>query len=144
MCEARHVQNTQNKKVCIIFEISQGKRDRLSWFFARRLMSKFFYKVILWSWWGCSRIPKVPKRVCFAMSLLQNIKKEVRDKIEFLHVDKHQSFLLVGFNTLGVNISYQVKPSLLIGMIKHSQILKVTLQYLEKEVRDAVCLFACR
>ena len=55
------------------------------------------------------------------MSLLQNIKKEVRDKIEFLHVDKHQSFLLVGFNTLGVNISYQVKPSLLIGMMKHSQ-----------------------
>ena len=33
---------------------------------------------------------------------LQYLKKKVRDKVEFLHVDKHQSFLQVDFNTLGI------------------------------------------
>ena len=37
----------------------------------------------------------------FAMSL-QYLKKEVRDEVNFLHVDKHQSFLQVDFNT-GIN-----------------------------------------
>ena len=42
----------------------------------------------------------------FAMSLqcLCNISlKEVRDEVDFLHVDKHQSFLQVDFNTLVIN-----------------------------------------
>ena len=33
---------------------------------------------------------------------LQYLKKEVRDEVDFLHVDKHQSFLQVDFNTLGI------------------------------------------
>ena len=37
----------------------------------------------------------------FAMSL-QYLKKEVRDKVNFLNVDKHQSFQQVDFNT-GIN-----------------------------------------
>ena len=41
--------------------------------------------------------PKFPNSK-FAMSL-QYLKKEVRDEVEFLHVDKHQSFLQGGFNT---------------------------------------------
>ena len=50
---------------------------------------------------------------------LQYLKKEVRDEIDFLHSDKHQSFLQVDFNTLGIK-SFKVILSLLIGMIKHS------------------------
>ena len=42
----------------------------------------------------------------FAMSL-QYLKKEV-DEIDFLHADKHQSFLEVCFNTLGIKVSYKV------------------------------------
>ena len=42
----------------------------------------------------------------FAMSL-QYLKKEV-DEIDFLHADKHQSFLKVCFNTLGIKVSYKV------------------------------------
>ena len=57
----------------------------------------------------------------FTMSL-QYFKKEVRDKVDFLHVDKHQSFLQVDFNTLGIKDAYKVILSLLLGMIKHSQI----------------------
>ena len=52
---------------------------------------------------------------------LQYLKKEVRDEVDFLHVDKHQSFLQVDFNTLGTKVSYKVILSLLLGMIKHSQ-----------------------
>ena len=66
----------------------------------------------------------------FAMSL-QYLKKEVRDEVDFLHADKHQSFLQVDFNTLGIKVSYKVILSLLMGMNKHSQITQITsLQYL--------------
>ena len=40
----------------------------------------------------------------FVMSL-QYLKKEVRDEVDFLHADKHQSFLQVDFNTLGIKVS---------------------------------------
>ena len=58
----------------------------------------------------------------FAMSL-QYLKNN-RDELDFLHADKHQSFLQVAFNTLGINFSYRVILSLLMGMIKHSQTTK--------------------
>ena len=41
----------------------------------------------------------------FSMSL-QYRKKEVKDEVDFLH--KHQSFLKVYFNTLGIKVSYKV------------------------------------
>ena len=43
----------------------------------------------------------------FAMSL-QYLKKKVKDKVDFLHADKHWSFLKVYFNTLDINLSYKV------------------------------------
>ena len=43
----------------------------------------------------------------FVMSL-QYLKKEVKDEVDFLHADKHQSFLKVYFNTLGIKVSYKV------------------------------------
>ena len=80
---------------------------------------------------------------CFAM-FLQYLKKEVRDKVYFLHAHKHQSFLQVDFNTLGRKVCYKGILSLLMGMIKHpqsTQIIKfaILVQYLKKkEVRDGV------
>ena len=53
----------------------------------------------------------------FAMSL-QYPKKEVRDKVNFLHVDKHKSFLHVEFNTL-VSIILQVDITIIDG---HDQV----------------------
>ena len=53
----------------------------------------------------------------FAMSL-QYPKKEVRDKVNFLHVDKYQSFLHVEFNTL-VSIILQVDITIIDG---HDQV----------------------
>ena len=43
----------------------------------------------------------------FAMSL-QYLKKEVRDEVNFLHADKHQSFVKVYFNTSDIKVSYKV------------------------------------
>ena len=75
----------------------------------------------------------------FAMSL-QYLIKEVRDEVDFLHADKHQSFLQVDFNNLILKFQ---SFKLLIGMIKHSQITQsskfaISLQYLKTEVIDRV------
>ena len=64
-------------------------------------------------------------------------------KLIFLHADKHQNFLQVDFNTLGIKDAYKVILSLLLGMIKHSQSSQgnkfaISLQYLKKEVRKGV------
>ena len=56
----------------------------------------------------------------FAMPL-QYLKNKVRDEVDFLHADKHQSFLQVDFNSLSIKVSYKVILLLLMDMIKHSQ-----------------------
>ena len=80
----------------------------------------------------------------FAISL-QYLKKKVRDEVDFLHADKHQSFLQVDFNTSRIKVSYKVILlfPLLMGMIKHSQCTQsnkfsISLQYLKKEVRNRI------
>ena len=52
---------------------------------------------------------------------LQYLKNEVIVEFDFFHVDKHQSFLQVDFNTLGIKDAYKVILSLLLGMIMHSR-----------------------
>ena len=51
---------------------------------------------------------------------LQYLKKDVRDEVDFLLADKHQSFLQVDLNTLSIKILNKVILSLLIGKFKHS------------------------
>ena len=73
----------------------------------------------------------------------QHLKKEVRYEFDFLYADKHQSFLQVHFNLLGIKVSCKVILSLLMGMIKRSQSTQsnkfsISSQYLKKEVRDGV------
>ena len=53
----------------------------------------------------------------FAMSL-QYLKKGVGDEVD---VDKHQTFIQVDFNTLGIKVYCKVILSSLLGMIKYSQ-----------------------
>ena len=60
-------------------------------------------------------------------------------EVNFLHADKHQSFLQNDFNFLGINVFCKVILSLLMGMIKHSasaqnKKLGIALQYLKTEV----------
>ena len=61
------------------------------------------------------------------------------DEVDFLHADKHQSFLQADFNSLRIKVSYNVILSLLMGMIKHSQSTQsskfaICLQYLKKKL----------
>ena len=70
---------------------------------------------------------------------IQQVCNVFRDKADFLDADKHQSFLQVDFNTLGIKASYKVILSLLMDKIKHSQITQsnkfaISSQYLKKEV----------
>ena len=85
-----------------------------------------------------SQSPKIAN-----LQSLQYLKKEVRNEVDFLLVDKHQSFLQIDFNTLGIKVSYKMILSLFIGTIKHSQSTQsnkfaVSLQYLKKEVKGEV------
>ena len=59
------------------------------------------------------------QNVKLAMSL-QYLQKQVRDEVGFLHADKHQSFLQIYFNTLGIKASYKLILSLFMRMIKHN------------------------
>ena len=107
--------------------------------FCMQINIQVSYKLILWFWCGWSNIPKVLKIA--SLGCLYNIsKKDVRDEVDFLHADKHQTFLQVDFNTLGINVPYKVTLSLLMGVIKCSQRTQsnkfvITLQYLKKEIR---------
>ena len=46
---------------------------------------------------------------------LQYLKKEVRDEVDFLHADKHESFLQVDFNILSIKIFLQVDTVIIDG-----------------------------
>ena len=69
---------------------------------------------------GMVTLPKFPKIACLPCLYLF-LKNEVGDEVDFLHGYKHQSFLQVDFNTLGIKVSYQVILPLLMRMIKYSQ-----------------------
>ena len=70
----------------------------------------------------------MPKPVTSSQCLYN--KKEVRNEVGFLLAYKHQSFLQVDFNILGIKVSYKVILLLLMSMIKHSQSTQTSLQYI--------------
>ena len=68
----------------------------------------------------------------------QNLKKEVRDKVDFFA--RRQSFSQVDLNTLGTKVSCKVILLSLMDVIKHSQSAQInrfaiSLQYLKNEVQ---------
>ena len=70
---------------------------------------------------------------------LQYFKKKVRDEVDFLHADKHETFLQVDFSTLDIKVFSNVVLSLLMDMIKYSQStqsnkFEISLEYLKKKL----------
>ena len=53
-----------------------------------------------------SNFPKFPKSQVYNVFTISP--EEVRNEVHFLHVDKHQSFLQVDLNTLGISDAYMV------------------------------------
>ena len=51
----------------------------------------------------------------FVMSL-QYLRKEVWDEVDFLHADKHQSFLQVDFKILGIKFFLQAGTIIIDGL----------------------------
>ena len=84
------------------------------------LDTNFSYKVILSLLIGMIKHFQSTHSNKFEISL-QYLKKEDKDDVDFLHVDKHQSFLQVDLNVLEIKLSHKGILSLLMGMIKHSQ-----------------------
>ena len=76
-----------------------------------QISMKACYKLILRFFDGYGQtFPKLPKyQFCNAFTISL---KKVRNEVDFFDVDKHQSFLPVDFNTLGIKFFYKV-----IGMI---------------------------
>ena len=79
--------------------------------FYMQISMKACYKLILRFFDGYGQaFPKFPKyQICNAFTISL---KKVRNEVDFFDVDKHQSFLPVDFNTLGIKFFYKV-----IGMI---------------------------
>ena len=73
---------------------------------------------------------------------LQYLKKDVIHEVDFFHADKHQSFLQIDFNTLGIEVSYKTMLPLLINMIKlpstQRNKFSISVEYFKKEVRNGV------
>ena len=114
-CVARHAQITPNNKFNITLQY-QELSDKL--IFCLQISVKACYKLIQWLWWGWSSILKVVEIA--SLQCLYNMKKMLKIKLTFC-IDKHQSFLQVYFDTLGIKVSHKVTLSLLMGMIKHSE-----------------------
>ena len=109
---------------------------------------KVSYKLILWFLMGIAKHSQNSKNSKLVTSL-QYLKKQVRDEVDSLHADKHQSFLQVDFNTLGIKVSYKLLQSLSVGMIKRSQSTKsnkfsLSLQHLKRRSWGWSSFFACR
>ena len=75
---------------------------RKNW--VRKLIFCIFLILWFWFWFWHFQSSQNAK---FTMSL-QYLKKEVRDEVDFLHTDKHQSFLKVDFKTLGIKVIYKI------------------------------------
>ena len=105
MCVSRHAQSTQNNKFAYLCIIS-AKMWGMKLNFCLQINTTFFYKLIVSTWMCVARHAQNTQNSKFGMSL-QYLKKEVRDEVDFLHGDKHQSFLQFDFSTLGVKFSYK-------------------------------------
>ena len=94
VCIGRHAQSTQNKQICNIFTISQGKRKGWSWFFCLQINVKGFFELILLFYVCVARQAQITKNNKWATSS-QYLKKEVSDEVGFFHSNKHESFLQI-------------------------------------------------
>ena len=97
--------------------------------FCLQVNIKDFFKLIL-SFLVCvAKYAQITRNNKFTISL-QYLKKEASDEVDFLHADKHESFL-------------QIDTMIFEGMVKDSQSSQnckfaMSLQYLKKEIKDEV------
>ena len=93
---ARHAQITPNNKFAITLQYQEviDKRESLLQIDTTILM-------------GMVQHSQSCRNSKFTMSI-QYLEKDVKDEVDFLHTDKHQSVLRVYFDTLGIRVSYKL------------------------------------
>ena len=120
MCTVRHVQITQNKKFAISLQyIRKEVNTKVDFLHAGKHENVLQIDTMILM--GMVKHFQSSENSKFAM-FSWYLKKEVRDESDFLHADKPESGLQVDSNTLGTKVSYKVMLSLLMSMMKHSQI----------------------
>ena len=95
VCVARHAQITQNNKLAIFLQyLKKEVIDEVDFLHADKYQSflqlsiKVFYKVLLSLWMVMIKHSQSTQRNKFAISL-QYLKKEVWNRVHFLHQDKY-------------------------------------------------------
>ena len=78
-----------------------GKKWVMKLIFCIKISMTLSYKLMLWFLMGMVKHFRRYQNSKFVMSL-QYLKKEVRNEVDFLHADKHQSLLQIDINTLKV------------------------------------------
>ena len=143
-CKFRHAQSTQNNKFAISFHyLKENVKDEVDFLHAEVHEGHLQFNTMILI--GMVKHSQSSRNSKFAMSL-QYLKQEVSDEVYFLHQSIN---IKVDFRKLGIKVSYKVILSLLMGMIKHSQRTQsnkftISLQYLEKEVREGVHFFTSK
>ena len=121
MCVATHDQIIQNSKFAISLKYLKKNED-WSVFFACRWAWKFPSNWYIERDLQRDTLSQNSQNRKLAM-FLQYLAKHVRVmEIDIFHADKYQSFLQVDSNALIIKVFLMVILSLLIGMMKHSQI----------------------
>ena len=90
MCVARHAQNSQNKEFAYLCNISR-KTWGMKLIFCLHINTKVFYKLIVSLNLCLARHVQGTQNNKFAISL-QYFKENVKDEVDFLPADKHESF----------------------------------------------------
>ena len=90
VCITRQVQITQNKMLVCLSYISR-KTWRMKFIICMQINKKVFYKWIVSPWVWVARHAQSTENNKFAISL-QYLKENVKDKVDFLLIDKSQRF----------------------------------------------------
>ena len=97
-CVTKHTQSTHNK-FAYLCNISRKTRE-MKLILCLLINVKVFYKMIVSFWVWVNRHVQSTQDNKFAIPL-QYVKEDVRDKVDFLHVDKRQKFLQINSFILG-------------------------------------------
>ena len=81
------------------------KKWMMKLIFCMQISMKVWYKWIVLFWWGMVKHSRSPQNSKFSMPL-QYFNKGVWGEVDCLHANKHQSFLQVNFNIMGIKVSY--------------------------------------
>ena len=102
---ARHAQTTQNNKFAISLQyLKKVMSDEVDFMHADQHESFLQIDTIVFDGDGQAFPEFLKQQVCNVFTISQK-RYFIRVEVDFFHADKHQSFLQVDFNFLGITVS---------------------------------------